>query len=333
MTSVTSFSVGIVGAGLCGLMAAEQLATSGHRVLVVDRGGSPGGRLATRRSGSAVFDHGAQFFTVRSERFRADVDAWLEAGVVAEWCQGFEEIDGYPRYRAEGGMANLARHLADRATRAGATIVTKVTTTAVIPGADGWTLNHDHWVREPDDVDAILLTAPVPESLQLLRAGGVKLSDASLDDLRYHRCLALMVTTGASPTLPATGAMQQPDDPTFSFVADNAVKGISPVTALTFHTSHALSADLWDLSDEDIRRRLAPAAAEAVGLTADDFDRVQLKKWKYTGPVTPWPDRYAIATEHPRPAVLGGDAFGGPKIEGAVLSGLAAAEALTGLLA
>ena len=56
----------IVGAGLAGLMAGRTLAAAGHELVLVDKGRSPGGRLATRRIGAAALDHGAQFFTVRS---------------------------------------------------------------------------------------------------------------------------------------------------------------------------------------------------------------------------------------------------------------------------
>ena len=65
--------VAIVGAGLAGLMAGRTLAEAGHEVVLLDKGRSPGGRLATRRIGAATLDHGAQFFTVRSEAFAARV--------------------------------------------------------------------------------------------------------------------------------------------------------------------------------------------------------------------------------------------------------------------
>ena len=74
-------NVVVIGAGLSGLMAAQSLQAQGHKVLVVDKGRSPGGRLATRRIGTATLDHGAQFFTVRSEEFAKHVDAWLQQGV------------------------------------------------------------------------------------------------------------------------------------------------------------------------------------------------------------------------------------------------------------
>ena len=48
----------VIGAGLAGLIAAQQLRNSGHDVVVLDKGKSPGGRLATRRIGDATLDHG-----------------------------------------------------------------------------------------------------------------------------------------------------------------------------------------------------------------------------------------------------------------------------------
>lgn len=45
----------------------------------------------------------------------------------------------------------------------------------------------------------LVLTAPVPQSLALLRSGGVVLPDRlwlDLQALNYHPCLALLVTLG-----------------------------------------------------------------------------------------------------------------------------------------
>ncbi|MCU1389006.1 MAG: hypothetical protein JWL72_2344, partial [Ilumatobacteraceae bacterium] len=71
---------------------------------VLDKGQSPGGRLATRRIGTATLDHGAQFFTVRSDAFAAFVAPHRASGLVREWCRGFGIDDGYPRYAVTGGM-------------------------------------------------------------------------------------------------------------------------------------------------------------------------------------------------------------------------------------
>ena len=320
----------IVGAGLSGLVAAQLLKEAGTEPLVVDKGRSVGGRLATRRIGSGTLDHGAQFFTVRSDEFRSAVQQWENDGLVSVWCEGFEEIDGYPRYRVNGGMSQLAKHLARDLD-----VVTGVRAQAVLPGPEAWTVTYEGGSRLPDDGAAVLLTAPVPQSLELLASGGVKLDEetAGLADIRYHKVVALLVRVedGATISLPDPGARQSPADPTFSFIADNQRKGISDGPAVTFHTAHQLSAELWELGDSEVLERLLPEAVAAVG--TDRFAEVQVKRWRYSGPVTPWPERCQQVAERPGPLVLAGDAFGGPKVEGAFLSGLAAGGHLLGTLA
>src|SRR3712207_9495804 len=70
----------MVGAGISGLVAACELSDAGWRVGVLDEGSGVGGRMGTRRLGDGTFDHGAQFFTVRSGRFGKVVAGGLEAG-------------------------------------------------------------------------------------------------------------------------------------------------------------------------------------------------------------------------------------------------------------
>ena len=97
----------IVGAGMAGLTAGKALQTCGWKVVVLDKGRRSGGRMATRRIGASRFDHGAQFFTVRDERFRNAVERWEADGWAAPW---FGE-GGHVRYRAVGGMNELATKL------------------------------------------------------------------------------------------------------------------------------------------------------------------------------------------------------------------------------
>lgn len=320
----------VIGAGLAGLTAARRLAEAGRQVLVVDKGRSVGGRLATRRIGDAVLDHGAQFFTVRSDDFRAAVDRWIAADVVAEWCRGFDaEADGYPRYRTNGGMNQLGKHLAAEATAAGVEVVTKQRAQSIINAGDQWAVSYDGGTREPDETAAVITTAPVPQSLELLASGGVPVSGPvgdSVRALRYHMVVGLLTTVAGTPDLGAAGALQQPDDPTFTFVADNKAKGISPEPAVTFHAAHELSAELWDRSDDEIHDTLRPRAQALLGDVA--IATAQVKKWRYAGPVASHPDRAVTLATTPGPLVVAGDAFGGPKVEGAFLSGLAAAAAV-----
>ena len=109
----------IVGAGLAGLCAARELQRAGRSVCVLDKGRGVGGRLASRRMGSAVLDHGAQYFTLRSVQARNLLAAWFEDGTLQEWARGFalagggRKLDEVPRYIVPQGMNGLAKLLAE----------------------------------------------------------------------------------------------------------------------------------------------------------------------------------------------------------------------------
>lgn len=321
----------IVGAGLSGLVAAGILGERGHSVLVIDKGRSVGGRLATRRIGDAVLDHGAQFFTTRSGAFTDAVAGWIEDGVVEEWCRGFDgDGDGHPRYRTVGGMSRLAKHLRSRLPDS-VQVLTGHRAASVIPLADGYAIAYDAAIRVPDEARSVIVTAPVPQALELLDSGGLKVDPGmtGVRDLAYHEVIGLLTTIDRAAPFGDVGALQRPDDPVFTFCCDNSIKGISPVPAVTFHAAHHLSAELWTRSDREILEVLRPQAEQLLG--AAQMREVQVKKWRYAGPVEPWPDRCAIIARSPGPVVLAGDAFGGPKVEGAFLSGLAAAQAVLDL--
>ncbi len=331
IASDNSPSVLVVGAGLAGLTAAAELADRGHRVVIVDKGRSVGGRLATRRIGAATLDHGAQFFTVRTEALRERVAQWEAAGLVAVWCEGFDEHDGYPRYRVEGGMNALAKHLAASAVDRGVQIVTGQRAQSIMNVGDRWAVSYDGFRREPDEADAVVVTAPIPQALELLASGAVPLGDedkTALEGFRYHSVLAVLALVDGAVDLGPAGARQQPSDPSFSFVADNAAKGISAQPAITFHAGHQRSAELWNTPDDDALQVLLAEAAPLLGDAR--ITEAQLKRWRYAGPVRPFEEACRTLTTSPGPLVLAGDAFAGAKVEGAFTSGLAAAAAIAG---
>ena len=77
--------VAVVGGGLAGLTCAQTLQAGGCEVVVLEKSRGPGGRLSTRRTESAQYDHGAQYFTVRDPQFASFIDGCSKEGVVAIW--------------------------------------------------------------------------------------------------------------------------------------------------------------------------------------------------------------------------------------------------------
>jgi len=290
-------------------------------VTLVDKGRSPGGRLATRRIAGAVVDHGAQFFTARSEDFGIAVTSLAREGVARVWCDGFAGQDGHPRYVIEGGMNRFAKHLAhDLDVRCPAMAFAVHPTAGATPG----------WRVDLDDgsgiaADAVVLTCPLPQTNSLLVTSGVHPPD-ELARIEYDRTLALLAVLDRRGAVPAPGGVQQPGNSIFGFIGDNQAKGISEVPAITFHATAAWSEEWWDAAPAAIEAALRGAARPWLGEA--EIVEAQVKRWRFATPRTVWPDPCWVAPSA-APLILAGDAFAGPRVEGAFLSGRAAAAAIT----
>lgn len=215
-------------------------------------------------------------------------------------------------------MNAVAQHLAE-----GLDVRRSTAVQSVARAGDGWLL------ATPDEVftaDAVLLAAPVPQSLALLAAGGAELVEGdrqALEAIEYEPCIAVLAVLDGPTRLPPPGAVD-PDDGPVDWAADNQRKGVSGVPAVTVHATAAFSRQHWDTDDETVIAALL--AASHLGC-APLPGGAQVQRWRYARPVAVHASRYLEALDLP-PLLFAGDAFGGAKVEGAVLSGIAAAERL-----
>jgi renalase len=312
----------IVGAGIAGLLCATELQQAGCFVRVLDKGRGCGGRMATRRIGLARLDHGAQFFTVRDAKFQRYVDQWLDAGVVRQWfCRAPYDSGpaGHPRYCGNAGMADVPNYLARDLDVQRAQTVVQVQRAAqqwLVRSACGAEFRARH----------LVVTAPLPQALELLQTSGLDYAGSALTQLRavrYERGLATLAILDAPSGLPGAGFLKL-QDATLSWIADNQAKGISPqVPCVTIHAAAAFAAQHWDSPDAVRGSLMLNSAAKYLASNVVEFS---CHRWGYTLPINPYPEAYF---HNPDLSLsIAGDAFGGERVEGAALSGLAVGEAL-----
>jgi predicted NAD/FAD-dependent oxidoreductase len=307
----------IIGAGIAGLMCATRLKEHGADIQVVDKGRHYGGRMATRQFDSAIFDHGAQFFTVREAMFQHYVDQWEAAGVIDIW---FETMPGresrHPRWYAPKGMNSLPRHIAQPLATNLSTKITHIKRT------------DNEWIAKSEKGDQyhakqLIITTPSPQTLELLKTCNTPIPTdirEPLENVVYDKGLAVLLRLSSPSQLPTPGCMQL-DHPSIAWIADNQIKGISDLPALTVHTTAAFATEIWDEPNE---KKISLVTDELKSLLNFSIHSAQAHRWGYTMPSNPLSERSLACPDlH---LTLAGDALGGPKVEGSACSGLSAAD-------
>jgi hypothetical protein len=334
----------VVGAGMAGLVGARVLQSAGHRVRVVDKGFNPGGRMASRRSPhdgdpatTPVWDHGAQFVTLREPDLAQETARWRDEGWLVEWFRGSPDLgdrsgavpdgstaagaDGHPRYRGAPWMRGLPEALAAEL----GVVEQRVRLASVRHRAGRWRAEADDgrtW-----DADAVLVTAPAPQAIDLL--GDTPLPAAIGDELArvtFDPCIAVLAVPDRTPDLPEPGAVRFPPGghDVLQFVSDNQRKGASMVPSVTVHAAGPWSRERLDDDRSAVGAALLAAARPVLG--TDGTVRA-VQGWRYSVP-TSRPDDPAPGGTVPGPIRFAGDAFTGGRVEGAALSGWTAGRRL-----
>jgi renalase len=321
-------TTGIIGAGIAGLTCAQALRRSGVQVSVFEKSRGLGGRVATRRTDSGFsFDHGAQYFTVRDSAFRSQVKVWCDAGAASEWQGRIVALDhgnvtayDEPRERFVGtpGMNAIARALG-----AGIDVQLNLAVQSVSRVNGHWYVEDQSAMRY-GPYDLLISTAPAPQTQELLGKLSAVIGN-QLADVVMDPCWAVMVQV-ARPFHPPLDAAFVHGSP-LGWIARNSGKpGREPGDCWVLHASAAWSRDHLEESPETVSELLGNEFWRAFAQPPLPFQHAVAHRWRYALPREPLPHRYLLDSENQLGA--GGDWCGGPRVEGAFLSGMALAEAV-----
>jgi predicted NAD/FAD-dependent oxidoreductase len=148
-----------------------------------------------------------------------------------------------------------------------------------------------------------------------------------LEAVSYDPCLALMLLLGGPTGVPEPGGMQIKGEP-LDWIADNRRKGISEAPAVTVHAGPEWSRSHFEDDESEVVDTMISLAGDRLGTDlASAVIEASLARWRYSWVTNAHPEPCLVASDDP-PLLFCGDAFGQPKVEGAALSGLAAADHL-----
>ena len=330
--------VAVIGAGISGLFAARTLADHGLPVRVFEKSRGVGGRMATRRvDGEPRFDHGAQYFTVRDPRFRRYVDSWIEQQRVRRWGDDPDGVDrigtlaggtwkpgsgSTQRYVAVPSMNAICKHLAE-----GIEVVTQTQITGIRRNGDRLELVDDAaLVHGP--YDRVVVSAPAEQAAALLR--DFPALSQPLAEIEMRPCWAAMLSFTEPLTDAWDGAFIH--DSFLSWVARNSRKPERPTTAehVVLHAEAGWTAAHWERDAEWVGRAMLEEFWRVSGRVPVEPRHLDAHRWKYA--LSAETANVGCYFDSAAGIVACGDWATGGRVEGAFLSGMAAAGRILGTL-
>ncbi len=272
--------IAIVGAGLAGLALARALADRAE-VRVFDKSRGFGGRLATRRAAPFQFDHGAQFFTARSDEFQTFIAPYLEQGAVARWDAEFVEFDGAQighRRSWAGGPPHYvgvpAMNALPKAIAAGLDVVLETRVGAVAHDRGHWRL-HATDGGDLGAFDWLVLALPAPQAHELLPD-----SESFAPDPPMTACCSLLLGFDEPLAIDWQAAFVGGAD--ISWISlDSSKPGRPEATSVVVHSTNRWADAHLDDDRERVGAHLAAELERVAGIDAARAAHVDLHRWRY----------------------------------------------------
>lgn len=324
-------SVAIIGAGLAGLACARQLEQAGWSVHVLDKGRGPGGRISVRRTQKFHFDHGAQYFTAKHPRFKAQVREWVEKGAAALWeaevvvqtgTDLLPESDSPDRYVGCPGMNSVTKDLARSVSVQKTSRILQV----LREPSSGWTLRGQD-ERNYGPFDWVIFNLPPPQCREILAASEITATDllTPMQSVSMHPCVAVLL--GLQEPLQTNYDAAFLESSALSWVCRNNSKPGRPTAeAWVLHAASDWSTVHLRDSPDHLRQFLVSEFEKQCDLRLPEMAHADVHCWHYSQAEQALDCGALIDFEMKLAAC--GDWCQGSKVEGAYLSGSAAADNL-----
>ncbi|MBI2809373.1 MAG: FAD-dependent oxidoreductase [Candidatus Melainabacteria bacterium] len=320
-------SVAVVGAGVAGLVCAGMLKKAGCRVVVFDKGRFPGGRLASRSRDENCFDYGAQYFTAKTSKFKEFLEPYLHAGEVAKWDGRFAHVaDGSligeteqkPRYVG----VPLMRSIADSLSSAVECKLSHRVLELSRASSGKWSIvGRAESVVPPQDFtsgefDFVVLNMPPAQANQLHPL-------PAIEEVVLRPCLALLLSFNVRVDFNWDGVVL--NDELISWIARDSSKPGRPAgERWVVHASPDWSEENFQADENVIKKVMTDRFATIVRVNLSSVTFAKLHKWKFALPLSPVGPECIYDAK--AAIVYCGDWCVGARVEGAYLSGVAAAE-------
>jgi renalase len=290
-------------------------------------------------------DHGAQFFTARSERFQSMIAQMSDLGLVREWTRGFPRLgpsgleqrpEGHPRFVCPPGMTVLGKSIRDGLNgEAPLNVELGAVVTAITRSSHGWVATLE--TGQVRHGKALVVNAPAPQALNLLRHSLNSSGIEALEKVRFDPCWAVVAALKTRPEPGWKGV--EIEHPILAWASlDHTKREADAPPVLVLHATSTWSLEQLEQQPDAVREMLLKAAQDVLGDWAGNSVAAVAHRWRYALPTVTfpgpfWSDENLVVcgdwcTPSSNAQAVG---RGTPRIETALESGWASAQYLQGI--
>jgi len=325
--------VAVIGAGLSGAICAKTLLHSpAFIVSIFEKASTSGGRLKSTRlgDGTAHFDHGAQYFTVRDTKFKQFLDPLIQDKIVEEWkgtlkVQANGQISDpentLERFVAIPDNSALVKSITDQFEE---NIVHNCKITAL-----KWNDENEEWSlfsegKAVGNFRGVVLSCPAPQAAELLKDVHPEFYEKLSTEVEFFPCWALLISFASVQPIAFDGCFV--NNSPISWIARNNSKPGRPIEkeCWVVHASADWSKTHFDEKPEFVKDYLLKTFKNIVPFSEKHIVESAVHLWRYSVSTRTLNERFLYDCSK----CLGicGDWCGGPRVQGAYLSGFALAE-------
>ena len=286
--------VAVIGSGLSGLIAADQL-NEIYDVKLFEKARGVGGRMSTRRADPYQFDHGAQYFTARSKMFQAFLKPHIDSGLVQEWQPKILTLEKgqkpykrdwfEPHYVCSPKMNSLCKQLSKSVESQFSVEISGLSR------HDGvWTLE-DKSGEFHGPFDWIVMAVPSHQAINLLPNNFQHLE--AICDVQMTGCYSVMLGFEVLPKLNCDIAM--PKDSLVQWIAVNSTKpGRDTAPSILIQTTNKWADVHIDENVEDMAAIIVHEFCELSGVSAKEITHQVCHRWKYADTLIPAKEEFFL---------------------------------------
>ena len=311
----------IIGSGIAGLAAANYLSSKNFNVTVLDKGKYPGGRISTRRGEDFIFNHGAQFFTAKSNEFKNICKRAVNDNVLVNW----ETVSKKNRYIGNPDMREFSFWLSKNLSMYQDTVVERLD-------------YNDQFIVYTNNkkfvCDGLIITAPSFQTASLIKNLDQNIYKL-IEKVEYFPCWCVMLSIKEM----SLKNFNIDEKSIFNWIVseNNKIKNQLNHNCLTIHTNERFSVENLEKTKEVTLDKIVQEFTKIYQVKTQDIIYKNIHKWRYAKVKKPFPQEeskiskkipFGIAGDWCPPSQDKHYNGNGQRVEDAYLSGIECSKSL-----